>query len=327
MLCFGEKIFRYFSLVNNWLTDRLTFKLAIYFALIRFILVIIVPINYPLKTLKMKLNLTRTFFLMAAIVVFYASCKKQNTPSASNTTAKAAVDYKALSSTIGTQFYKSITGQYGGTDVNKGITTPFATHDVGNQKVLLSSVPLCGFVMDTTFNAKTGINPIVDTVKTHFENLHFTYTCDAGKVNGYIVRDSLVNVLNHSLFVFDTYAITQYYAVKALDQTYKLVSMDGSLSSFVETKNIEAPNSVSTASIYYLVGLKVNFASGSADITAGTTSFKTTSSEFGPQLNYKTITTTYYGTIVYLGKHKAKVTFTPGTAYIVDLVTGVATPA
>ncbi|MEO6980970.1 MAG: hypothetical protein ABI113_21420 [Mucilaginibacter sp.] len=274
----------------------------------------------------MKLKFLRTLFVLSAVVFLYASCKKQGVPSAGNTT-KGAIDYKTLSSTIGTQFYKSITGQYGGADVNKGITSPYIAHAGGNNRVLNSIPALCGTVIDTTYNTKTGTNPIADTIKTHFENLHFTFTCDAGKVNGYQVRDSLVNVANHSFFVFDTYAITQYYAVKALDQTYKLVSMDGSLRAFVETRNIEAPSTMSTTSVYYLAGLKVNFASGAADITTGTTSFKTTTKLYGPQTNYQEQVATYYGTIVYLGKHKAKVTFTPGASYIVDLITGVVTPA
>ncbi|MCR8561348.1 hypothetical protein KXD93_27090 [Mucilaginibacter sp. BJC16-A38] len=273
----------------------------------------------------MKLNLTRTLVLLAVIVVCYASCKKQNAPSAGNTT-KAVIDYKALSSTIGTQFYKSITGQYGGTDVNKGITSPDEAV-AANKKFSLNSIaPLCGTIIDTTYKTET-VNPATASFTTHFENFHFTYTCDAGRVDGYLVRDSLVNVSVQNLFASNTYAVTQNYAVKALDQTYKYVSMDGSLSSLVATGNSEALSVKSTASIYYLVGLRVNFASGPADITAGTTSFKTTTTVYGPETSYIHNVTTYYGTIQYLGNHKAKVTFIPGAAYIVDLITGVATPA
>lgn len=273
----------------------------------------------------MKLNFTRLLFVLVAIVFFYASCKKANVPSVNNTTK--AVDFKMLSSQIGTQFYKSITGQYGGTDVSKGITSPHEAAFAANKKFSLNSVaPLCGTVIDTTYNTTTGIN--TNTIKTHFENFHFTYTCDAGQINGYLVRDSLVNVAYSGGLLFsDTYAITQNYAVKALDQTYKYVSMDGSLSSLVQTANSDAFSLNSTASIYYLVGLRVNFASGTADITAGTTSFKTTITAYNLIISPIKHITTYYGTIQYLGNHKAKVTFIPGAAYIVDLITGVATPA
>ncbi len=275
----------------------------------------------------MKLNFTRLVFLLAAVVFFYASCKKANVPSASNTTK--AVDFKALSSQIGTQFYKSITGQYGGTDVNKGITSPVvATNAAGKKFSLNSVVPLCGTVIDTTFTSLTGVNPKMDTIKSHFENFHFTYTCDAGVVDGYLVRDSLVNNnFRDGDLITDIYAITQNYAVKALDQTYKYVSMDGSLSSLVGTGSGEAQTSNTTASIYYLVGLRVNFASGPADITAGTTSFKTTTTEYNLIQSPVKHITTYYGTIQYLGNHKAKITFIPGASYIVDLITGVVTPA
>jgi len=273
----------------------------------------------------MKLNFTRLLFVLAAVVFFYASCKKADVPSVSNTTT--SVDFKTLSSQIGTQFYKSITGQYGGTNVNKGITSPDEARVAANKKFSLNSVvPLCGTVIDTTYNTTTGT--IMDTIKTHFENFHFTYTCDAGRVDGYLVRDSLVNVAIHGgVLASDTYAITQNYAVKALDQTYKYVSMDGSLSSLVASGNGEEISLNSTASIYYLVGLRVNFASGPADITAGTTSFKTTVTAYNLTRSPIKHITTYYGTIQYLGNHKAKVTFIPGAAYIVDLITGVVTPA
>jgi len=160
------------------------------------------------------------------------------------------------------------------TDINKGITPPNVAV-AANKKFSLNSIaPLCGTVIDTTYQTLTGVTPPMATIKTHFENFHFTYTCDAGRVDGYLVRDSLVDVAYSGGLLFsDTYAITQNYAVKALDQTYKYVSMDGSLSSLVQTANSDAFSLNSTASIYYLVGLRVNFASGPADITAGTTSF------------------------------------------------------
>jgi len=276
----------------------------------------------------MKLNFTRTFLVMAVAVLLYASCKKASVPPAVSTTKAAAVDYKTLSSTIGTQFYKSIIGQYGGTDVRKSITSPYSAQVAASKKSLFNSVvPLCGSVVDTTYNTKTGTNPFVDTIKTHFENLHFVYICDAGQVDGYLVRDSVVNVANHDLYIYDTNSVTQNYTVKALDKTYKLVSMDGSLDAYADTRNIEAPTLKSTATNYNLVGLRVNFASGTADVTAGTSSFTTTATDFGPQTNFQNLVTTVSGTIEYLGNHKVKVTFIPGASYIVDLITGVATPA
>jgi len=271
----------------------------------------------------MKPNFTRLLFVLVAVVFLYASCKKANVPAASNTAT--AVDFKALSSQIGTQFYKSITGQYGGTDVNKGITSPNEAGVAANKKLSLNSVvPLCGTVIDTTYKTTTIEK---QTIKTHFENFHFTYTCDADRVDGYLVRDSLVNVAYSGGLLFsDFYEITQNYAVKALDQTYKYVSMDGSLSSLVGTGDADALASNSTASLYYLVGLRVNFASGPADITAGTTSFRTTITAYNLSISPVKHITTYYGTIQYLGNHKAKVTFIPGASYIVDLITGVVTP-
>lgn len=277
----------------------------------------------------MTKNFTRIFLSLSAIVMLYASCKKETVKK--NTAA--TTDYKALSSQVATTFYQAITGQYGSVDVSKGIKSPFKAN-AAHKGLTLNDVPsLCGFAVDTTYNY-TVVSPgdpgyqFTDTTKTYHGNFHFVYTCTAGIVNGYDVTDSVS--YNASTFNFrSASSLAQHYIVKALDQTYKVVSMDGTLSARTNENKIgEEVNSYSITT-YTLTGLKVDFSSGIADIVSGTSTFHmhilppTSIGVPPPYIVY----IDYYGIIEYLGNHKAKLTINPGgKIYLVDLITGVATP-
>jgi len=273
----------------------------------------------------MKLNLFRTLLLLSAFMIFYTGCKKNTIKPIAT---KTAVDYKALSSKLAVTFYKSITGQYGGTDVSKGIKSPFGTNAAGH-KTVFSTVPLCGFAIDTSYNY-TIPDPVrqFDTVHRYQGSFHFVYTCTGGAVNGYNVDDSVRNEVSQYIAFDNVYGVGQHYAVQALDQTYKLVSMNGSLRSDVNDVGAFNESGSYLHASYGLTGLVVNFASGTADITSGTTTFHVEylqgwSIGIPPQYQQPTI---YDGTIEYLGNHKAKLTINPGHVYIVDLITGVVTP-
>src|SRR6185437_15371210 len=273
----------------------------------------------------MKLNLIRTFLLLSAFIVFYTACKKNTVKPI---VTQAATDYKALSSRLAVTFYKSITGRYGGTDVSKGIKSPFGTNTAGHKSVFSTS-PLCGFAIDTSYNY-TVPDPvqIFDTIHRYHGRFHFVYTCTGGVVNGYDVDDSVRNEVSDYGYFDNVYAVGQHYTVKAHDQTYKLVSMNGSLNSDVNDVGAFNESGSYFLASYSLTGLVVNFASGTADITGGTTTFHVKyllgwSIGIPPQYQQPTI---YDGTIEYLGDHKAKLTINPGHVYIVDLITGVVTP-
>jgi hypothetical protein len=100
--------------------------------------------------------------------------------------------------------------------------------------------------------------------------------------------------------------------------------MDGSISTLAKQRNIEALILRSVSSIYYLSGLRVDFASGTADIIAGIATFHTQTihSEIFSYINE---VVDYYGTIEYLGNHMAKLTINPGHVYMVNLTTGAVT--
>jgi hypothetical protein len=284
--------------------------------------VIIIKKPHTRKHLIMQTNLTRTILILVAVIFGYTSCKKAaTTPTASTT----AIDYKVLSGQIAATLYQSITGQHGGTDVSKGITAPSNIAVSGYKTLAVNSFnPLCGFTIDSTYNYTNGKIPVNDTLKSFFGNFHFVYLCDANQVDGYNVHDSLRTALQYRLFNFDTIKVAQNYYVKALDQTYKLVSMDGSISTLAKQRNIEALILRSVSSIYYLSGLRVDFASGTADIIAGIATFHTQTihSEIFSYINE---VVDYYGTIEYLGNHMAKLTINPGHVYMVNLTTGAVT--
>jgi hypothetical protein len=276
------------------------------------------------KSTIMKTNITRAILCLACFMLFYTACKKNTVKPVATTTT--TVDYGKLSSQTAVAFYKSITGQYGGADVSKGIKSPFSTKAA--RRALFSTAPLCGFVIDTSYNytIDTGpdIHSLTDTLKTYSGTFRFQYTCTGGNVNGYILNDT-VGYGEQNAFTFSNSTnVTQNYTVKALDQTFKLVSMDGTLNSvaaFVQTFNEQGTY---LRAAYLLTGLRVNFASGVADVTGGTATFHIV---YQPWrfIGFPPTPQTYDGSIQFLGNHKAKLTINPGHVYLVDLLTGVVT--
>jgi hypothetical protein len=269
----------------------------------------------PIKHI-MKSGLTRMLLLLA-VVYCYTSCKK----GAIKPVDKNNIDYAALSKQIALNLVQSISGKYGGTDINEGIKAP--SHIASNHSgpVLFSVNPLCGYTIDTTYNT---IATAGDTAKTFFGNFKFVYTCSTSTPDGYMVHDSLINTEKGSLFN-NKFTTAQDYTVKALDQTYKLVSMDGHLFSLVETAVLTGGNTVSHNNTYIgykLQGLKVDVSGGTADIISGTALLNVTIDRQDKGWPDSIITTTL-GTLEYLGNHMAKLTLTPpNKSYLVNLLTG-----
>ncbi|HVW97468.1 MAG TPA: hypothetical protein VHA56_15955 [Mucilaginibacter sp.] len=274
----------------------------------------------------MKKNFTNVLVALAMIIMFFPACKKNNI----GKTNANNVDLKKLSGQIGTTFYKSITGSYGSVDVSKGIKSPFAASASGHKGLVLNDIPsLCGFVVDTTYNYTVlppadHVPSATDTTRKYYGHFHFVYTCDAGLVNGYNVADSVAyeesgfNFLNRS-------ALAQNYWVKALDNTYKVVSMDGSVSTYDGRFKPYSEIGSSMEGIYYLTGLKVDFSSGTADIISGKAAFTIRVTPVISAVQQPPAYTDYYGILEYLGNHKAKLTINGSSAYLVDLITGEST--
>jgi len=285
-------------------------------------------IRHLTQTVTMKpLSFIRTLVLLSAFVLFYTACKKNAVKPAAKT---APVSYETISSKLSVTLYKSVTGQYGGVDVTKGIKSPFNVKTTGNKKIF-STNPLCGFTIDTgyTYATYSGYpapqNPF-DTTYTGSVSMLFKYTCSNGYVDGYKVDDSVSYRVRDYASFNDFSAIGQHYTVRALDQTYKLVSMDGLLNSSVYNSGLFNESGTSLVASYSLAGLKVSFVSGTADITEGIATFHMV---YYPPHSFvlpPIQPTIYDGSIQFLGNHKAKLTINPGHVFLVDLTTGVVTP-
>eukprot|EP01037_Dinobryon_pediforme_P003783 gene3783-3830_t len=169
----------------------------------------------------------------------------------------------------------------------------------------------CGFTIDTAWNYNA---TAADTAKTFAGNFKFIYTCSANSVNGYILHDSITNTENSAKFS-NTFIVSQNYTVVALDQTYKLVSMNGSIQTVSKNIILNAGTIAGYHNLfafYVLNGLQVNFASGAADITTGTATFTMIKGDLDPAGSQAASALTLTGkieflavTLIYVGCKKA----------------------
>jgi len=311
----GAKVFRFvgeINLINRYICIYLNDKL----------------LQADLHNSIMKKPTFTSIILLAAILMlFFATCKKNSV----NPVVNTKPDYASISGQAAVTLYKSITGQYGGTDVSRGISSPFSTKNAALRPLSYSSAnPLCGYIIDTAYNYTThsGTGAPADTIFNHTGNFKLVFTCNGGKVDGYQVTDSVFySQFSQGADILNDFSVAQNYAVKALDQTYKVVSMNGSLSSSVSlTKYLIEILSQQDAT-YVLNGLVVNFTSGTADITSGTATFHIAVGGTHVYDSLDPYILTYYdGTIQFLGNHTARLTINPNHVYLVNLITGVVTP-
>jgi hypothetical protein len=269
----------------------------------------------------MKINFTRILALLTVIMLCYTACKKTgNQP-----VAKATTDYAALSSKIALNLIQSLSGKYGGTDINNGIKAPSSIAVNHRGAVLYDVNALCGFTIDTVFSKTI---PGVDTTKTFKGNFHFVYTCSTNQVDGYTVHDSLTNTETGAIFN-NTFIVSQNYTVKALDQTYKIVSMNGSILSSIVSQiltNAAVTGYHDIATTYTLTGLKVDFTSGVADVTAGVATFTGVTGDLDATTPKTGTVGGFTGSLTFLGNHMATLSVTIGAVtktYSVNLITGV----
>jgi hypothetical protein len=268
----------------------------------------------------MKTNLTRIIAILFAVVVLYASCKKTaNKPGTVQTT-----DYASLSSTIALNLVTSLNGKYGGTNIRDGIKVPSSLSPSHKGLVLYSPVPPCGYTIDTAFSTSS---TAADTAKTSKGNFKFIFTCSTNSVNGYIVQDSLVNTETGTTFS-NLFMVAQHYTVVALDQTFKLFSVNGSIQTAICEKVLNATVVTSyhnLSGFYTLNNLQANITSGILDITSGVATFNMTQTNLNTAVSPTPASTIYTGKIEFLGNHSAKLTIDPSHVYMVNLLTGIVT--
>jgi hypothetical protein len=268
----------------------------------------------------MKHTFTRVACVLAMFVILFASCKKDT---ASNKPVQG-INYAGLSSTIALNLINSLNGKDGGQSISNGIKAPLSLTPQHKGPAIFSMTSACGFTIDTAWNYNA---TAADTAKTFAGNFKFIYTCSANSVNGYILHDSITNTENSAKFS-NTFIVSQNYTVVALDQTYKLVSMNGSIQTVSKNIILNAGTIAGYHNLfafYVLNGLQVNFASGAADITTGTATFTMIKGDLDPAGSQAASALTLTGKIEFLGNHSARLTIDPGHVYTVNLLTGTAT--
>lgn len=240
---------------------------------------------------KMKLNLIRIFLMLSVFVIFYTSCKKsglQPLPSAKNPKTDSAAKQ------IAAGLFQSLNGTYGGVNINDGIHTPANFTASHSGPVIQSVDPMCGFTIDSTYNYH---RDLVDVATNHYwGRFKFTYTCSSNYLDGYKVDDS-TNYRTNNTNQYKLITTNQDFVVKALDNTYKLVSMNG----FTGGKNEVGIQQSGPINIHAVVnkytynGVTVNFSAGKA-VMKGTVTFTSIATDSDPYLGV-----TYNGSIVFPG--------------------------
>jgi hypothetical protein len=260
------------------------------------------------------------YFLVVLMVVtgLYSSCKKDS----ANDTSKNGLNAADLSKQIAISLYKSLSGQYGGANINDGIKAPLGISPGHGGPKVNSVNPYCGLVIDTSYN----FNQVVaDTIKGYFGHYKFTYNCTDNVLDSYYLDDSIANTVNAPLYTA-TYKLTQKYFVKALDQTHKLSSVEGSIGFSSHASLANATHGPSqyhnTDSQYILHGVKVDISSGTADVVDGSASFSAQISNLDSGTGFNN---NFTGAITFLGQRNARVTINLSNEtkiYIVNMITG-----
>ena len=134
----------------------------------------------------MKKNPTPLVLILVAGIFGFTSCKKDafKAPAQNvNTTENS----KQAAISLAVNFYKTVTGTYGGAELKDGIKVASVNPAGKKGPVVFSTNPLCGYVIDTVSN-KTIIN---DTTNYHYGgSFSFTYTCSSTVPDGYITDNA-----------------------------------------------------------------------------------------------------------------------------------------
>jgi hypothetical protein len=265
--------------------------------------------------MKSTLKLIVAAGLCAAVVY---SCKTNSVQPATTTSTQSVASQIALS------LSKSFQGANGGANINQGIKSPYAVSHKG--PAINGIYDLCGTGTDTTFNNTTLHH---DTTVVFTGGLKFVYDCGSAGVNGYHVIDSLNSASANATF-FNSSTNVQKYIVKALDATYKLISIDGSIST---TNHVSTLSGQTTTEYHDLVskyifnGVTADVSGAVGDFLTGTASYTTTQTDFAARYGNATNVTVYHGLITYLGNHKATISIQINgvgntDTYSVDMITG-----
>ena len=271
-----------------------------------------------------------TILSVGAVVICFSCHKTETTKPASVSTGVRIAD---LGKQIVLNFYAAITGKMGGANINDGIKSPKSLSSAAGKMQTFDVSPLCGYTIDTAYNTTTTSHDTTFNDRGHFK---FIYICGAlgtgTSPDGYAVADSITNVQTGPLFE-NFNAVAQAHNVRALDNTFKRVSMGGQLSTSAHAGILNAQRVATSYSDlsaqYALLGLTVDVSSGVADVVSGTSTFTMTQANVADPANpFNSPFNVYTGTITFLGNHMAHLSLqfnNTTTEYNVNLLTGALT--
>ena len=285
----------------------------------------------------MKSKVKIILVLLAGVVLFYTACKQEYTPAPKPVPVPGSVPVVDTISMaihqITTNLIQTLSGTYGGVNINKGLILPDYTTRNNSKVSLKGLIELCTFGPDTLLNYSTNVG---DSIKSQTSGVaKFYFSCDtvkAPKVNGYAVfsvlngytaYDSLSTIGLAPKGAFD-YEIKAFYTAKAVNtknipltingSTNSVISFNGGIQSFVDTAATKKTATSSSVHAYYTLNDVVIDITKKGDMTGGSLTF----SVLGEGSNVKWY---YPGTIKFLGNHKANIIIRNKT-YSVDLLTG-----
>src|SRR3569833_1771709 len=163
----------------------------------------------------MKIPYGQLLLCTAVAAIFYSSCRKSEV----KPVAKTAADTAAVNKQIALNLVQALNGSYGGTNINDGVKAQSNISTTHTDPIESRIVPLCGFIIDTTFSSKTTSK---DTVKVFSGNFRFVYTCSTNRPDGYIVHDSLVYSGTAPVFNF-CFSVVLFFSVLASVSSFLLV--------------------------------------------------------------------------------------------------------
>ena len=261
----------------------------------------------------MKLNLRKALPLLLVVALFYSACKKTDNKPA--TTAGPGND--EVSAAIAKNLVQSLAGSYGGASIKDGVNKSANLSAVSSKLKTQANVQ-CGFFTDNGLDVKFNQGDSIKTETTGSVNYFFLCNSNSGNTIGYDLLDSLNSAGKGPGYDFN-FLLVQDYHVRGLNTANSNFTLNGRLKSWVDFDyKLKPKNSISVHNVFHFTDLEIH-ADDNYDIVGGDATFesKGTTNTGAWDLS---------GSIHFLGNHKAKITFL-SKVYLIDLTTGVVTPA
>ena len=259
----------------------------------------------------MKIKFKGAFILLAGAALLLNACSKSQ--NAKPSPANPGVSKQTAAGQIAVNLYQALTGQFGGVNINNGVSTPaVASAHLSTPKVNSTDFA-CGFFVDNGINYSTNIGDSIKSVS--HGSLAFYYVCNSTQAIGYKATDTLTTIGTAPGYAFAD-GVSQNYVVTGLNSNNSLVTVDGTIKSTVGISFNKGGKSLSY-NVFTLNGLQVHLDQSPPDITSGTALFVASGVSGSSAYSLE-------GKFTFLGNHRAKIDYYDSIFYV-NLITGVVT--